>query len=146
MAISTRLHGLIDYAAAVSLGGLALSGALRGRPGRVAAMATAVPVAAFLSTDFEGGVVPTFSVREHLTFDVVAGLLLAGTALAMRREPPAARAVLAGYGIAQFLLGLSTDPDAGSGPGDGAGPLERLFGGEDGLRPIAERVRRLVEA
>ena len=55
MAISTRLHGWIDYAAAVSLGGLALSGALSGPSRQVAAVATAVPVGCFLATDFEGG-------------------------------------------------------------------------------------------
>ena len=128
MAISTRLHGWIDYAAAVSLGGLALTGALPGRTRRVAAVATAVPVCAFLSTDFEGGLVGLFSVRDHLRFDVAEGLLLFGAGMAMRRQPPVARAVLAFYGLAQFVLGLSTSDTATSRPGQGSGPIARLLG------------------
>ena len=91
MAISTRLHGLIDYAAAVSLGGLAASGALSGPSRQVAAVATAVPVGCFLATDFEAGLVRWVSMRRHLEFDVAWGALLCGTALAMRREPSASR-------------------------------------------------------
>ena len=128
MAISTRLHGWIDYAAAVSLGGLALMGGLPGPARRVAAVATAVPVCAFLSTDFEGGLIGLFSVRGHLRFDVAEGLLLFGAGIAMRRQPPAARAVLAFYGLAQLVLGLSTSETAKSRPGHGSGPIARLLG------------------
>ncbi len=128
MAISTRLHGWIDYAAAASLGGLALVGGLPGPARRVAAVATAVPVCAFLSTDFEGGLVGLFGVRGHLRFDMTEGLLLFATGIAMRRQPPASRAVLAFYGFAQFLLGLSTSEVAGSRPGQGSGPIARLLG------------------
>ena len=128
MAISTRLHGWIDYAAAVSLGGLALMGGLPGPARRVAAVATAVPVCAFLCTDFEGGLVGLSSVRGHLRFDMAEGLLLFGAGIAMRRQPFAARAVLAFYGLAQFVLGLSTSETAASGPGQGSGPIARLLG------------------
>ena len=128
MAISTRLHGWIDYAAAVSLGGLALGGALSGPSRQVAAVATAVPVGCFLATDFEAGVARWVSVRRHLEFDVAWGALLCGTALAMRREPPASRAVLAAYGLGQLALGLLTDPRPARRPGQGSGPLARLLG------------------
>ena len=128
MAISTRLHGWIDYAAAVSLGGLAFGGALSGPSRRVAAVATAVPVGCFLATDFEAGVAGWVSVRRHLAFDVVWGALLCGAALAMRREPPASRAVLAAYGLGQLALGLLTDPEPARRPGQGSGPLARLLG------------------
>ena len=128
MAISTRLHGLIDYAAAISLGGLALGGALSGRSREVAVVATAVPVGSFLATDFEGGLVRWVSMRRHLEFDVAWGALLFGAALAMRREPPAERAVLAFYGLAQLALGLSTDARPAKRPGQGSGPLARLLG------------------
>ena len=128
MAISTRLHGLIDYAAAVSLGGLALSGALSGDARRVAAVATAVPVGGFLATDFEGGLVRWVSMRRHLALDVAEGLLLCGAGLAMRRQPPASRAILAAYGLGQFVLGLTTSRTPGKRPGQGAGPIARLLG------------------
>jgi hypothetical protein len=128
MAISTRLHGLIDYAAAISLGGLALGGALSGRSREVAVVATAVPVGSFLATDFEGGLVRWVSMRRHLEFDVAWGALLFGAALAMRREPPAERAVLAFYGLAQLALGLSTNARPAKRPGQGSGPLARLLG------------------
>ncbi len=128
MAISTRLHGWIDYAAAVSLGGLALAGGWPVPARRVAAIATAVPVCVFLLTDFEAGLVGLIGVRPHLRFDVAEGLLLFGAGVAMRRQPPAARAVLAFYGLAQFILGLSTSGTAESGPGQGSGPVGRLLG------------------
>ncbi len=128
MAISTRLHGWIDYAAAVSLTGLALGGALQGRARTVAAVATAVPVCAFLSTDFEGGLIDLFSVRQHLRFDVAEGLLLFGAGVGMRRQPVASRAILAFYGLSQFVLGLSTSETARSRPGQGAGPIARMLG------------------
>ena len=79
MAISTRMHGFIDYAAALSLGGLALTGLMPGRCARrVAALATAVSVGCFLATDFEGGLVGWLSVRRHLRFDVAEGRCCAG--------------------------------------------------------------------
>ncbi len=127
MAISTRLHGLVDYAAAVSLGGLAVGGGLSGGARQVAALATVVPVGYFLLTDYEAGLVGWLSMRRHLQLDVVEGLLLCGAGLMMRRQPPAARMVLAAYGLGQFLLGLSTASAPVSGPGQGSGPLGRLM-------------------
>ena len=127
MTISTRLHGRLDYAAALSLGGLALFGGLPRPVRRLAAVATAVPVCAFLFTDFEGGLVGLFGVRGHLRFDITEGLLLLGTGVAMRRQPLGSRAILAFYGLAQFILGLSTTGTAQSGPGQGSGPIARLL-------------------
>jgi len=66
--------------------------------------------------------------RRHLEFDVAWGALLCGTALAMRREPPASRAVFAAYGLGQLALGLLTDPRPARRPGQGSGPLARLLG------------------
>lgn len=128
MAISTRLHGWIDYAAAVTLGGLALSGALSRPTRRVAAVATAVPVGYFLVTDYEAGLVGWVSMRRHLALDVAEGLILCGAGLAMRRQPAASRAVLVAYGLGQFVLGLSTSRTPVKRPGQGSGPLARLLG------------------
>ena len=128
MAISTRLHGWIDYMAAISLGGFALAGGLPSPTRWVAAVATVIPVCAFLLTDFEAGLIGLIGVRRHLRFDVAEGLLLFSVGIAMRRQPPAARAVLAFYGLAQFVLGLSTSETARSGPGQGSGPIARLLG------------------
>ena len=66
-------------------------------------------------------------VRPHLRFDVAEGLLLFGVGMAMRRQPAASRAILAFYGLAQFVLGLSTSETAESGPGQGSGPIARLL-------------------
>lgn len=128
MAISTRLHGWIDYGAAISLGGLVIGGALSGRARRVAAVATAVPVGYFLMTDYEAGLVGRLSMRRHLALDVAEGLLLCGAGLMMRRQPPASRAILAAYGLGQFVLGLSTSRTPIRRPGQGSGPIARLLG------------------
>lgn len=128
MAVSTRLHGWIDYAAAVSLGGLAIAGGLSRPTRRVAAVATAVPVGYFLVTDYEAGLVGWLSMRRHLALDVAEGLLLCGAGLMMRRQPPASRAILAAYGLGQLVLGLSTSRTPVKRPGQGSGPLARLLG------------------
>ncbi len=128
MPISTRLHGWIDYAAAVSLGGLVLAGGLRGPARGVAAVATAVPVGVFLLTDFEAGLIGLIGVRRHLRFDVTEGLLLFGAGVALRRQPFVSRAILAFYGLSQFALGLSTSQVARSGPGRSSSPITRLLG------------------
>lgn len=128
MPISTRLHGWIDYAAAVSLGGLTLAGVLPNPARRVAALATAVPVGVFLLTNFEAGLVGLVGVRRHLQFDVAEGLLLFGTAVAMRGRPRGSRGILAFYGLAQLVLGLSTSRAARTTPGQGSGPIARLLG------------------
>ena len=128
MPISTRLHGWIDYAAAASLGGLALAGGLRGSARGVAAIATAVPVGVFLLTDFEAGLIGLIGVRDHLRFDVAEGLLLFGVGVALRRQPLVPRAILAFYGLSQFALGLLTDDVAKNGPGHGSNPIARLLG------------------
>ena len=128
MPVSTRMHGLIDYAAALSLGGLVLTGALSGRARRVAAIATAVPVACFLNTDFEGGIARRISVPQHLKFDVGWGALLAAAGLLMRRQSAASRTILTFYGVAQCMLGLNTVPTPQRRPGQGSGPLDRLNG------------------
>ncbi len=128
MAISTRLHGLIDYGAAISLGGLAIAGGLSRPARRVAAVATAVPVGYFLLTDYEAGLVGRVSMRRHLALDVAEGLLLFGAALVMRRQPPASRVILAAYGLGQLVLGLATSHTPISRPGQDSGPIARLLG------------------
>lgn len=128
MAISTRLHGLIDYGAAISLGGLVIAGGLSRPARRVAAVATAVPVGYFLLTDYEAGLVGQVSMRRHLALDVAEGLLLFGAGLMMRRQPPASRVILAAYGLGQLVLGLSTSRTPASRPGQGSGPIARLLG------------------
>ena len=128
MALSTRVHGLIDYAAAITLGGLAVSGILSAPTRRVATLATAVPVTYFLLTDYEAGLVGHISMRQHLKLDVAEGILLAAAGLLMRRQPPASRAILTFYGLAQFTLGLSTTSKVAARPGQSSGPLARLLG------------------
>lgn len=128
MALTTRLHGLIDYAAAITLGSFALFGGLSRPARRVAAVATIVPVSYFLVTDYEAGLASRVTMREHLTLDLAEGLLLFGAGVVMRNQPAASRVILSAYGLAQFLLAVNTTETPRSRPGQGSGPLARLLG------------------
>ncbi len=107
---------------------LRLEAGCRARQGDVAAVAITVPVCAFLLTDFEGGLIDVFSIRQHLRFDVAEGFLLFGAGMAMRRQPAGSRVILAIYGLSQFVLGLSISETTKSRPSQGPGPIARLLG------------------
>jgi len=92
--ISTRLHASIDYALATLFAGLAASRALsppvRGMLGTTAAFHAGASVL----TDYEGGLQPRLTMRQHLMLDVLGATALCGAGLLMRRQPPAHRALL----------------------------------------------------
>ena len=127
--ISTRLHGAIDLAA-VSLFGTLAAGSSLSRPvRRVFGVASAFGLGAAPLTDYEAGVRPVLSMRQHLALDVAGGIVLCAAGLALRREPVAGRAALLAAGLCELAVAGATSPAAGSGPGQAGGPAERLLGG-----------------
>ncbi len=125
--ISTRLHGSIDYAAATLLASLAASRALsppvRGALGTAAACHTAYSAL----TDYEGGLRPALTMRQHLALDVFGAAALCGAGVLRRGQPAAPRAVLAGAGMAEFAVVALSDATPARGPGQGSGALDRLL-------------------
>lgn len=140
--ISTRLHGAIDLAA-VSLFGTLAAGSSLSRPvRRVLGTASAFGLGAAPLTDYEAGVRPLLTMRQHLALDVVGGIALCVAGVALRREPAAGRAVLLAAGLCELAVAAASSAAPRSGPGQGAGPAERLLGvsgvaeGEAGYPPL----------
>lgn len=126
--IPTRLHGVIDYAVAALLGGLAASRALPPSVRGVLGTAGAYHVSYSLLTDYEAGLRPRLTMRQHLALDALGGTALCGAGWLMRREPSGARALLIAAGLSELAVVALSSARPGSGPGQGAGLLARVLG------------------
>ncbi len=132
MRIDTRLHGLIDYGVASMLGGLSMSRSLPPPVRAVAGAAGAYHASYALATDYEAGLRPFLSMRQHLTLDAIGGMGLCLAGLLMRREGLGPRAFLIATGISELaVVGLSSAAP-GSGPGQGSGPVARVLSLSEG--------------
>lgn len=127
--ISTRTHGIIDYA---------VSAALFATPRLLGWDRTATRVmdgAAVLSTayahltDYELGAYPLLSMKQHLAVDALEGAAFLAAAWMMDDEPDAVRGVMAGYGLFALGAALLTDREPKGHPGD----LASAFGGGHGM-------------
>ena len=130
--IPTRIHGLIDYGVATLLGGLSASGRLPPPVARLLGAAGAFHAGYAALTDYEGGVTPALSMRQHLALDTAGGAALLGAGLLMRRQPDGARALLVGLGIAELAVTALSSAAPRRGPGQGSGPVARLMGAAEG--------------
>ena len=133
--ISTRLHATIDYAEATLLAALAASSALS--PPLRAALGTAAALHAgkSLLTDYEGGVRPQLTMRQHLALDALGAAALCGAGLLLRREPAERRALLFAAGLAELAVVATSDVAPARGPGQGSGPLARMLARPDSSNP-----------
>lgn len=112
--ITTRTHGLIDWAVAALLGAGSASRALS--PPVRAALGTASAYHASYSaiTDYEAGGRPWLTMRQHLVLDALGGAALFGAGLMMRRQASADRALLMAAGLAELaVVACSEAPGAG---------------------------------
>ncbi len=147
--ISTRLHGLIDYAVAALFGGLFASRALTPRTRAVLGTASAYHLSTSVLTDYEAGLQPRLTMRQHLTLDTLGGVALCGAGLLMRREPGTVRAVLVAAGLAELAVVALSSAAPISGPGQNTGPMARMLDARAGQptyppldvpKPIADNV------
>jgi hypothetical protein len=129
--IPTRLHGLIDYGVAALLGGLSTCTTLPPAVRRALGTAGAYHAGYSLLTDYEGGVKPVLSMRQHLALDAIGGAALIGAGLRMRHEPDKARALLVGIGLAELAVVAFSAGTPVRGPGQGSGPVGRLMGRDE---------------
>lgn len=125
--ISTRLHGLIDYVAAASLGALSASPRLSPLVRRLLAVAGASHAGYAALTDYEAGVRARLTMRQHLALDVLGGAALCGAGLLMRRRRPGERALLVAAGLSELAVAAWSSATPVSGPGQGSGPVGRLL-------------------
>ncbi|MBP0494062.1 DUF4336 domain-containing protein [Pararoseomonas indoligenes] len=127
--IPTRVHGLIDYGVAALLGGLSASRSLHPAARRALGTASAFHTGYALLTDYEGGVKPALSMRQHLALDALGGLALVGQGLALRHAP--SRNLLVGMGLAELAVVALSSAEPKRGPGQGSGPVGRLLGRDE---------------
>ena len=127
MLISTRLHGVIDYTAATLLGMLATRRPLAAPVRRSLGIASLVHAGYATQTDYEAGLAPRLTMRQHLALDTMgaAGLCAAGALL--RGQPAWQRALLIGLGLAELAAVNLSSAEPMSGPGQHAGPVDRLL-------------------
>ena len=150
--IPTRLHGAIDYAVAATLIALSASRRLPAPVRCVLGVAGAGHAGYSTLTDYEGGVQPLLGMRQHLALDALGAAALCGAGLLMQRQPPRARALLLGIGLAEFAVVAASSATPSSGPGQGSGPVGRLLDQDaaiagqvgypplDTPKPVAENV------
>ena len=127
--IPTRVHGLIDYGVAALLGALSAQRGLHPAARRALGTASAFHTGYALVTDYEGGVKPALSMRQHLALDAMGGLALVGQGLALRHAP--SRTLLVGLGLAELAVVAFSSAEPKRGPGQGSGPVGRLLGRDD---------------
>jgi hypothetical protein len=107
--ISTQLHGVIDYLAGATWLSLpemadwdnqALKRAVQG-----------MGVGAFVyaaCTDYELGLVPALSMKQHLAMDVIGGATMCALPFVTGEKCAATRATVIGFGLVAILAGLFT--------------------------------------
>ena len=102
--ISPRLHGVLDYLVAAGLALLAREG--RFSPDVTQVLRTAAPATAAYSalTDYELGLVPVLSLRQHLVVDALSGVGFMAAGALMSRERPGVRAMLVGIGLSELAV------------------------------------------
>ena len=139
MRLSTRLHGLIDYAVVGLFVTLYRSRALT-RPVRgVLGAVGALHAGTAMMTDYEAGLAPRLSMRQHLAVDVLGALTLCGAGVLMRRQPAYARALLVGAGLSELAVVAMSTARPVSGPGQGGGAVGRLLSPSNAVETVEYR-------
>ena len=114
--ISTRLHGFIDYAVALLLGGLAASRSLSPPVRRALGSAGAYHASYSVLTDYEAGMRPWLTMRQHLVLDALGAVALGGAGLLVRQQRPGERALLVAVGLAELAVVALSRAAPASGP------------------------------
>ncbi|MGI4747188.1 MAG: DUF4336 domain-containing protein [Janthinobacterium lividum] len=126
--IPTRVHGAIDYGVACLLGGLAASRVLPAPVRGVLGTAATFHSSYATLTNYEAGIRPVLTMRQHLALDAFGGVAVAGAGLLMHRQPWHARALLVAAGLSELAVVALSSATPVSGPGQGSGPVARVLG------------------
>lgn len=118
--IPTWLHGCIDYGVASLFAAAATSHSLSPSVRRTFGLLGATHAGYATATDYEAGLRPWLSMRQHLALDALGGLALFAAGLTMRRQPAAQRALLIAAGLAELgvVACSSANPVRGPRPSD----------------------------
>jgi len=136
--ISTRLHGIIDYAVAAVFAGVAVSRAASPRVRGVLGTASAYHASYAALTDYEAGLRPRLTMRQHLALDALGGAALCGAGLLMRREHPAARGLLIAAGLSELAVVALSSSTPRRGPGQVTNASGAAYPPLDTPKPVAD--------
>jgi len=102
--IPTLVHGLIDWTVAGLMGGAAASRSLSPPVRKTLGSAAGVHAAYATVTDYETGLVPVLSMRQHLVLDALGGATIVAAGLTLRNVTSRERALLVGAGLAELAV------------------------------------------
>ncbi|HEX3347598.1 MAG TPA: hypothetical protein VHS58_05805 [Acetobacteraceae bacterium] len=106
--ISTRLHAKIDFAVSGLLGVLALSGIAGPRSRRLFRAAGTYHASYAALTDYEAGLLPVVSMRDHLLLDTIGAATLCVAGL-LTRDSKRDRRLLLGIGMLELAVIAASD-------------------------------------
>ena len=106
--ISTRAHGMIDFAYAAALIAIPLVLRWRGRAAQMAIGTGLATVGSSLLTRYELGLVPVIPMRGHLLIDAVESSFLMSAPRLLGTEDADAGRILAAFGLAGAMVGSLT--------------------------------------
>ena len=136
--IPTWLHGCIDYGIAGLFAATAMSRSLSPPVRRTLAIVGATHVSYTAVTDYEAGLRPWLSMRQHLALDALGGLALCAAGLAMQRQPAAQWALLVTAGLAELGVVACSSASPASGPAHADVTIS--YPPLDTLKPITDDV------
>ena len=102
--VPTWAHGCIDYGVAGLFAAATTCPSLSRPVRRTLGILGATHAGYSAMTDYEAGVRPWLTMRQHLALDAVGGLALLTAGLAMRRPPAGQRAMLVAAGLAELAI------------------------------------------
>ncbi|WP_204848281.1 DUF4336 domain-containing protein [Rhodopila globiformis] len=114
--IPTWLHGLIDWTVAGLLGGASASRAFSPPVRATLGSAGAYHASYALATDYEAGLVPLLTMRQHLVLDALGGAAILAAGLALRNVTSRERALLVATGLSELAIVALSDTNAGGKP------------------------------
>jgi hypothetical protein len=109
--ISTRTHGILDYATAVVLYALPRIFRWDGRVTRFLTFMSAFLLGYSTFTRYELGIFKQLSMHRHLQFDMMSGLLMAASPTLLRTRDPVVNTVLTGLGLYEIAASRMTEPN-----------------------------------
>jgi Domain of unknown function (DUF4336) len=135
--IPTWVHGLIDWTVAGLLGGAAASRSLSPPVRRTFGSAAGFHASYATVTDYEAGLFPVLTMRQHLVLDALGGAAILAAGLAMRNVTSRERALLVGAGLSELAIVAFSSPDVG---GRSAQQESVTYQPLDTPRPVADDV------
>lgn len=114
--IPTWLHGLIDWIVAGLLGGASASRSFSPQVRRTFGSAGALHASYAAVTDYETGLLPVLTMRQHLVIDALGGAAILAAGLTMRNVTSRERALLVAAGLSELAIVAFSDPNVGGKP------------------------------